>query len=71
MVSLQLDLPRDRYTVAYAQYFDDEIKRNNGDWKKVLKEYLFPGPEPLINGCSGGRTFQALEVYRLRSVLTI
>ncbi|PCH04731.1 protein of unknown function DUF4243 [Penicillium occitanis (nom. inval.)] len=42
------------YTVAYAQYFDDEIKRNNGDWKKVLNEYLFPGPEPLINGCSGG-----------------
>ncbi|KAL2838539.1 hypothetical protein BJY01DRAFT_237438 [Aspergillus pseudoustus] len=42
------------YTVAYVQYFDEEIKRNEGDWKKVLNEYLFPGPEPLINGFSGG-----------------
>ncbi|KAJ5612512.1 hypothetical protein N7510_005706 [Penicillium lagena] len=42
------------YTVAYVQYFDEELKRNNGDWKKVLRQYLFPRPEPLINGFSGG-----------------
>ncbi|KAL2825357.1 hypothetical protein BDW59DRAFT_172434 [Aspergillus cavernicola] len=42
------------YTVAYVQYFDEELKRNNGNWKKLLQEYLFAGPEPLINGFSGG-----------------
>jgi hypothetical protein len=44
------------YTVAYVQYFDRELERNNGDWKALLREYLFPGPEPLINGFCGGRT---------------
>ncbi|KAL3441845.1 hypothetical protein BJX65DRAFT_321979 [Aspergillus insuetus] len=42
------------YTVAYVQYFDRELERNNGDWKTLLREYLFPGPEPLINGFCGG-----------------
>ncbi|KAL3428806.1 hypothetical protein BDV09DRAFT_203840 [Aspergillus tetrazonus] len=42
------------YTVAYVQYFDRELERSNGDWKKVLRDYLFPGPEPLINGFCGG-----------------
>ncbi|GLA09613.1 hypothetical protein AnigIFM60653_011944 [Aspergillus niger] len=28
------------YTVSYVQYFDEELKRNNGDWKKLLQEYL-------------------------------
>lgn len=51
-----------RYTVAYAQYFDKEIERNNGDWKKVLKDYLFPGPEPLINGFAGGRRFPSSRI---------
>lgn len=48
--------------MAYVQYFDKEIERNNGDWKKVLKDYLFPGPEPLINGFSGGRTFPSSRI---------
>ncbi|KAL3488541.1 hypothetical protein BJX62DRAFT_239895 [Aspergillus germanicus] len=42
------------YTVAYVQYFDRELEHSNGDWKKVLRDYLFPGPEPLINGFCGG-----------------
>ncbi|KAJ5833271.1 hypothetical protein N7474_001582 [Penicillium riverlandense] len=42
------------YTVAYVDFFDDEVKRNNGDWKIVLQQYLFSGPEPLINGFIGG-----------------
>ncbi|KAL6233819.1 hypothetical protein BDW75DRAFT_241700 [Aspergillus navahoensis] len=42
------------YTLAYVQYFDEELKHNNGNWKKVLREYLFSGSEPSINGFSGG-----------------
>ncbi|GLA09626.1 hypothetical protein AnigIFM60653_011957 [Aspergillus niger] len=42
------------YTVAYVQYFDRELERKNGDWKTLLREYLFPGPDPLINGFCGG-----------------
>lgn len=50
-----------RYTVAYVQFFDRELERNNGDWKKLLHDYLFPGPEPLINGFCGGRTYSLLQ----------
>lgn len=44
-----------RYTVAYVDYFDGEVEERNGDWEKVLEEYLYPSPEPLINGYIGGR----------------
>lgn len=43
------------YTVAYVDFFDEEIKRQAGDWREVLKSYLFSGSQPLINGYAGGR----------------
>ncbi|GFF74680.1 hypothetical protein IFM47457_03702 [Aspergillus lentulus] len=42
------------YTVAYVDFFDEEIKRQAGDWREVLKSYLFSGSQPLINGYAGG-----------------
>ncbi|KIX94732.1 uncharacterized protein Z520_09422 [Fonsecaea multimorphosa CBS 102226] len=42
------------YTVAYVDFFDDEVRRNGGDWEKVVHEYLYSGAEPLINGFCGG-----------------
>ncbi|KAJ5376640.1 hypothetical protein N7509_013526 [Penicillium cosmopolitanum] len=42
------------YTVAYVDFFDSEVKMNNGDWKAVLQQYLFSGAEPLVNGLVGG-----------------
>ncbi|GIJ90433.1 hypothetical protein Asppvi_009387 [Aspergillus pseudoviridinutans] len=47
-------LTQKSYTVAYVDFFDKEIERQNGDWRQVLKSYLFSGPEPLINGYAGG-----------------
>lgn len=47
---------RHSFTVAYVDFFDQQIKDNEGDWRKVLQKYLFTGSEPLINGFVGGRT---------------
>ena len=43
------------YTVAYVDFFDREVEKNGGDWAKVLQEYLYDEPAPIINGFSGGR----------------
>lgn len=39
------------------KFFDEEVKNADGDWKKVLNDYLFSGVEPLINGYTGGREY--------------
>lgn len=44
--------------MAYVDFFDEEVKKAGGDWKKVIEEYLYAGPEPLINGYCGGRMFE-------------
>lgn len=44
-----------RYTVAFVDFFDDEFQRENGDWKKVLSNYLYEQEKPLMNGLIGGR----------------
>lgn len=44
------------YTVAFVDFFDDEFQRENGDWKKVLSNYLYEQEKPLMNGLIGGRT---------------
>lgn len=51
-----------RYTVAFVDYFDEEVEERNGDWEKVLEEYLYSSPEPLINGYIGGRMFLLARV---------
>ncbi|CAG8034931.1 unnamed protein product [Penicillium olsonii] len=48
------NLTRSSHTVAYVDFFDNEIKSHDGDWKAVMAEYLFSGPEPLLNGLVGG-----------------
>ncbi|KAH1388772.1 hypothetical protein KXW98_009160 [Aspergillus fumigatus] len=47
-------LTRKEYTIAYQDFFDNEVKEKQGDWGKVLEEYLYSGTEPLVNGCTGG-----------------
>jgi hypothetical protein len=56
-----------RYTVAYVDFFDGQVKAHEGAWTKVLEEYLYSGAEPLINGFTGGRKFL---YYRQRTVVT-
>lgn len=43
------------FTVAYVDFFDSEVQKGNGGWKKVLERYLYEEPDPLINGMTGGR----------------
>lgn len=45
-----------RYTVAFVDFFDDEFQREDGDWKKVLSNYLYEQDKPLMNGLIGGCT---------------
>ncbi|QKX62864.1 uncharacterized protein TRUGW13939_10029 [Talaromyces rugulosus] len=47
-------LTQKSHTVAYVDFFDKEIKRVKGDWKQVLRTYLFTGSQPLVNGLAGG-----------------
>lgn len=47
--------PKHRHTIAFVDFFDEETKRNGGDWKRVVDKYLFSGNEPLVNGILGGR----------------
>lgn len=35
-------------------FLDDRLKDKNEDWMRMLTEYLFRGPEPLINVFTGG-----------------
>lgn len=51
-----------RYTVAYVDFFDEEVRKNNGDWEKVVQEFLYTGSEPLINGFCGGCKFRASKL---------
>ncbi|WYZ35412.1 hypothetical protein EsH8_X_000059 [Colletotrichum jinshuiense] len=47
-------LGRKQYTTAYADFFDDEVEKNGGDWMIVVENYMFSGQQPVINGFSGG-----------------
>lgn len=38
-----------RYQRAFVDYFEDELVRFSYEWKKVVNEYLFSGPEPMFN----------------------
>ncbi|KAF7186961.1 Questin oxidase [Pseudocercospora fuligena] len=41
-------------TVAFVDFFDEEFRKENGDWKKVVERYLYEGERPLMNGLIGG-----------------
>ncbi|KAI0490079.1 cell cycle checkpoint protein RAD17 [Xylaria cf. heliscus] len=44
-----------RYQRAFVDFFEDAlVMRHNYDWKKVVKEYLFSGEEPLVNSLISG-----------------
>ncbi|RDW71440.1 hypothetical protein BP6252_08003 [Coleophoma cylindrospora] len=44
-----------RYQRAYVDFYEDELALNFGyKWQAVVKEYLFSGKQPLINGLIGG-----------------
>ncbi|CAH0003400.1 unnamed protein product [Clonostachys byssicola] len=47
-------LGQKKYTAAYVDYFDAEIERVNGDWKKVVEDHLYLGTQPLVNSFCGG-----------------
>ncbi|XBQ90598.1 hypothetical protein V6000_006152 [Aspergillus fumigatus] len=59
-------LTRKEYTMAYQDFFDNEVKEKQGDWGKVLEEYLYSGTEPLVNGCTGGCNGSPVHPSRLR-----
>ncbi|CAZ79923.1 unnamed protein product [Tuber melanosporum] len=42
------------YQRSYLDFFEDELVRLGYDWRRVVAEYLFQGPEPLIFGGIGG-----------------
>jgi hypothetical protein len=44
-----------RYQRAFVDYFEDELVRHGYDWKKVVHEYLFSGPEPMFNSIIADR----------------
>lgn len=54
--------------MAYVDFFDEEVKARHGDWGKVLEEYLYSGPNPLINGYTGGR--ESTSFYPLVNILS-
>lgn len=39
---------------GYLDFFEDELVRMGYEWKRVVVEYLFKGPEPVIFGGIGG-----------------
>ncbi|KAJ5902728.1 hypothetical protein N7495_003256 [Penicillium taxi] len=43
-------LGRREYQKSFVEYFDDEIARDNYDWKQVVAESLFEGEQPVFNG---------------------
>ncbi|KAI0459726.1 cell cycle checkpoint protein RAD17 [Xylaria acuta] len=44
-----------RYQRAFVDFFEDGLAmRHNYDWKRVVKEYMFGGEEPLVNCLIGG-----------------
>ncbi len=44
------------YQRAYIDFFEDALAlRHAYDWKGVVNEFVFGGPEPLVNGLIGGR----------------
>lgn len=47
--------PECSYTVAYVDFFDEQIQQANGGWTEVVNRALFRGKEPLVNGIMGGR----------------
>lgn len=50
-------LIRCRYQRAFVDYFEDELVRHAYEWKKVVNEYLFSGPEPMFNSIIADRAY--------------
>jgi hypothetical protein len=46
-----------RYQRAFVDFFEDQLVQKKYDWKLVLKEFLYGGKHPLINGIVSGRKF--------------
>jgi hypothetical protein len=42
------------HTLAFQSFFDGEIEKTGGDWKKVVEEYLYTSDSPIVNGLCGG-----------------
>ncbi|KAL3440306.1 hypothetical protein BJX65DRAFT_316730 [Aspergillus insuetus] len=47
-------LGKKEYERAFLKFFETEVDREGGDWKKVAAEYLFSGDQPLINSVVSG-----------------
>lgn len=39
-----------RYARAYLDFFEEELVKANGDWRKLLQKYMFEGDMPLATG---------------------
>ncbi|KAG8626559.1 hypothetical protein KVT40_005504 [Elsinoe batatas] len=42
-------LGKREYQRAYIDFFEDRLAQHGYDWKEVVHEFLFEGPEPLVN----------------------
>jgi hypothetical protein len=56
------------HTLEYQKFFDGEIDKAGGDWRRVVEEYLFSSDAPIVNGMCGGcestfeRGFEAVDL---------
>ncbi len=53
-----------RFCRAYVDFFEDQLISKGYDWRKLVEEFLFNGPEPLINSLICGCIFS--KTYALR-----
>ncbi|KAF2750784.1 hypothetical protein M011DRAFT_464591 [Sporormia fimetaria CBS 119925] len=47
-------LGRREYQRAFVDFFEDQLVSMRYDWKQLLREYMFEGKEPLVNGLISG-----------------
>jgi hypothetical protein len=43
------------YQRAFVDFFEDQLVQHGYDWQDLVKDFLFEGKEPLINGIVAGR----------------
>lgn len=50
-----------RYQRAFVDFFEDQLVAKRYDWKALLREFMFEGKTPLINGLISGRRYERID----------
>ncbi|KAL5376616.1 hypothetical protein PMIN02_011746 [Paraphaeosphaeria minitans] len=50
-----------RYQRAFVDFFEDQLVAKKYDWKALLREFMFEGDQPLINGLVSGRKYERIH----------